>query len=467
MLHCCLFSMSRILEHAQWSRARARRRLWAMVGHFVDPRLSMTKKQRHWRSKREEARSGIHWHLYNPSFVFDCQYMENVSEKHSSKNSRWTTLMQALTAFAKVVPSNQALAFSSPESCTNDCPKQELSVPTTICRRHNLLEMSPWCATPKGAFCSTFCRRQFEKPVSWTVTVSRGVFGFSGNCSSCRKPKISCHESFSCCSSLFVWRYGQGSATWHWRLAADQDASVMSLKCVPMKTKPCKLEGVLGKMHSSTWGNKQHWELHVKSWVLNTRQWKIKRSRDQEHWQLKSPREIGAWMKFCLFGPNDSTCFCVAGSPTKTMRVRSGQERAEFPGKIFLPALLTLRGTGDVVFLRGHQDNVLDARVPRGLLWGTRSGGKGIWLNLFLQKHVIIKGMYLADPYRIEYKRTIENWSTTKTMHASCPWHDLRWRRKTSSADGRDQTERRKTYHQFFIYCIYCFMIHRHFDWRT
>lgn len=116
--------------------------------------------------------------------------MENVSEKHSSKNSRWTTLMQALTAFAKVVPSNQALAFSSPESCTNDCPKQELSVPTTLCRRHNLLEMSPWCATPKGAFCSTFCRRQFEKPVSWTVTVSRGVFGFSGNCSSCRKPKF-------------------------------------------------------------------------------------------------------------------------------------------------------------------------------------------------------------------------------------------------------------------------------------
>ena len=107
------------------------------------------------------------------------------------------------------------------------------------------------------------------------------------------------------------------------------------------------------------------------------------------------------------------------------MRVRSGQERAEFPGKIFLPALLTLHGTGDVVFLRGHQDNVLDARVPRGLLWGTRSGGKGISLNFFVQKHVIINqkyvSMYLADPYRIEYKRTIENWSTTKTMHASCP----------------------------------------------
>ena len=63
------------------------------------------------------------------------------------------------------------------------------------------------------------------------------------------------------------------------------------------------------------------------------------------------------------------------------MRVRSGQERAEFPGRIFLPTL-TLHVAGDVVFLRGHQDNVLDARVPRG----ARSGGKGNFMDFFLYR---------------------------------------------------------------------------------
>ena len=297
MQHCCLFSVSRILEHAQWSRAGARRRLWATVGHFVDPRFSMTEKQRHWRSKREEARSVIHWHLYNPSFVFDCQYMENVSEKHSSKNSRWTTLMQALTAFAKVVPSNQALKFSWWESCTNDCPKQELSVPTTLRRRHNLLEMSPWCATPKGAYFSTFCRRQLEKPVSWTVSVPRGVFGFSGNCSSCRKPKILIPSVPAMKASVAAVHCLYGDmAKARQRDIGDWQQIRMPRWChwnvchVPMKPKPCKLEGVLGKMHAplGATSNIENFMLNSESWTEDN-----ERSRDQEHWQLKyiAPRD--------------------------------------------------------------------------------------------------------------------------------------------------------------------------------
>ena len=80
------------------------------------------------------------------------------------------------------------LKFSWWESCTNDCPEQELSIPTTLCRRHNLLEMSPWCATPSFFF------QHLQKAVWETgeldVAVSQGLFGFSGNCSSCRKPRI-------------------------------------------------------------------------------------------------------------------------------------------------------------------------------------------------------------------------------------------------------------------------------------